>query len=88
MSSCKQEIIELMLAEVGRADIKYHDDRMSPDEIKASLLTLKCEVFELEREVERVKKRPDLMKKEAIQVMAMAYKFLRDVVYSEEQCTV
>lgn len=76
-------ILSAMFAEVQRADKKYVDDKMSPKEIKASFMTLKCEVIELEREVERIKKRPDLMKKEAIQVMAMAYKFLRDVCYAD-----
>jgi hypothetical protein len=42
------------------------------------LHTLKCEVAELEREIMRVNHDPAAMRKEAIQVAAMALKFLRD----------
>ena len=74
-------IIEKMFLELERADKKHADDPMSRWDMDASFNTLKCEVFELERELSR--KRPDIQKieKEAIQVMAMAHKFLRDVVY-------
>lgn len=77
-------IITLMLDEVKKADAKYPNDKMSLKEIKSSFLTLKCEVGELEREVSRITKRPELIKKEAIQCMAMAFKFLRDVCFIEE----
>ena len=81
----ENNIIKLMLLEVDRADKKYEDDKMSPEEMDASILTLECELFELKREIARKKKRPDLMRKEAVQVMAMAFKFLRDVCYADEK---
>jgi hypothetical protein len=73
------KIYTLMMHEISKADKKYANDRMSLEEMKASFLTIKSELTELERETVRVVKRPDLMHKEAIQVMAMAYKFIRDV---------
>lgn len=77
-------IIEQMFEELRKADAKYHHDRMSVEEIESSLLTLECELMELKREVKRKKKRSDLLAKEAIQVLAMAFKFNRDVVYGQE----
>lgn len=72
-----------------RSDI-YHEinleldraDRKHPPmaEMVEGLYTLKCEVMELEREVIRRNFDPSAMKKEAIQVAAMAIKFLRDCV--------
>lgn len=73
-------IIYLMNAELELADRKYADDRMSPEEIKSSLDTVKCELAELEREVNRTVIRDKALLKESIQVLAMAYKFVRDVV--------
>lgn len=77
-------ILKELFIELNKADKKYPHDRMSPCELKTSLLTLKCEVTELEREVERVQKRPEALKKEAIQALAMSYKFLRDALQVEE----
>ena len=77
------QILELMTAELHHADTKYADDRMSPEEVSASYLTLLCEVTELEREVARIKKRPHAMHKEAVQCLAMSYKFLTDVIFAE-----
>jgi len=73
-------IINLMMRELELADKKYADDRMSPEEMKASLDTVKCELAELEREVNRTVIRDKALQKESIQVLAMAYKFVRDVV--------
>lgn len=78
-----QKIFALMFQELEKADAKYVDDKMSPEEIKTSFLTLKCEVTELEREVERIHKRPKAMQKEAVQCLAMSYKFLRDVIFAD-----
>jgi hypothetical protein len=66
-------------AELEHADKKYPHDRMV--ERKVGLLTIKCELTELEREVERSNEllRPKDMRKEAVQVAAMAVKFLRDI---------
>lgn len=60
--------------ELCRADAKH-----GPMAEKVEgLYTLKCEVMELTREVHRGKHDPAAMRKEAIQVAAMAIKFLRD----------
>lgn len=77
-------IIDKMVAELNRADKKYAHDTMSPKEIEASFLTLKCEVMELEREISRKNRNVLYLQKEAIQVLAMAMKFCRDVAFSEE----
>lgn len=69
---------EEVVPELQRADAKYPDDPMSFEELEASLETIECELHELRREVKRIKKRPDLMRKEAVQVAAMAIKFIRD----------
>lgn len=79
----ENKILSEMFKELEKADRKYTDDKMSPEEIKSSFMTLKCECTELEREVERIKKRPKAMEKEAVQTLAMAYKFLRDVIYAD-----
>jgi hypothetical protein len=70
-------IIHDVLVELERADKKYVDDPML-DAI-VGLLTLKCEVMELEREVFRVQPHPEWLRKEAIQCAAMSLKFLRDI---------
>lgn len=75
------KILKAMFDELEHADTKYHDDKMSREEIKASYQTIRCELQELKREISRKKKRPDLMRKEAIQVLAMAFKFNRDVIF-------
>jgi len=68
-SICKE-----ILDELARADAK-HPPMSEPRE---GFLTLKCEVTELEREVFRVNVSPKDMRREAVQVGAMAIKFLRD----------
>lgn len=79
----EQNILAKMFTELAKADTKYVEDKMSPEEIKCSLLTLKCEVLELEREVERKTLRLSHLQKEAIQSLAMAYKFCRDVAFAD-----
>lgn len=66
--------IDAIFDELKRADAKY--PRMA--EPVEGLCTMKCEVAELEREVMRANKNPEAMREEAIQVAAMALKFLRD----------
>jgi hypothetical protein len=66
-----------MLDELSRADTKYaHDPMVEP---LVGLKTIQCELTELEREVSRDKPKNHLMRKEALQVMTMAYKFIRDI---------
>jgi hypothetical protein len=77
-------IMAMMFNELRKADQKYHDDKMSKKEIKASFQSIKCEMQELKREISRKTNRPDLMKKEAVQVLAMAFKFMRDVCMEEK----
>ena len=79
------KILKLMFDELEHADSKYEHDKMSPYELKASYQTLRCELQELKREISRKKKRPDLMKKEAIQVLTMSFKFMRDVIFAEDK---
>jgi hypothetical protein len=71
----KFPIFEAIQKELKKADTKY--GRM-PERIEA-IHTLKCEVSELDREVHRKNFNPDEMKNEAVQVGAMAVKFLRDI---------
>lgn len=75
--SNEKTIFEEILAELDRADAKYPHDPMTHP--KVGLLTIKCEVTELEREVERPVIHPAWMKKECIQSAAMCVKFLRDI---------
>ena len=72
-------IIGDVLMELDRADAKYTDDRMV--EPIVGLTTIKCELLELERECLRHPelRRPKDMRKEAVQVAAMAIKFLLDI---------
>jgi len=62
--------------EMERADAKYGP---MPDEWDG-LHTIKCELAELERAISCDHDR-DAKRKEAVQVAAMAFKFLRDCVY-------
>jgi hypothetical protein len=71
------QILSEVLAELERADAKYAHDPMSSAEL--GLATIRCEFVELEREVVRGVRHEDWMRKEAVQVAAMAIKFLRDV---------
>lgn len=71
------QIIQDIIEELGRADAKYAHDPMSHK--KLGLATLKCEVMELEREVERPVEHLEWMRKEAVQSAAMAIKFIRDI---------
>jgi hypothetical protein len=72
-----KDIILEVLAELEHADHKYTDDPMV--NAKVGLLTLKCEVMELEREVERPQQHPKWLRKEAVQCAAMSLKFIRDI---------
>jgi hypothetical protein len=67
-----------IVAELSRADAKYQHDPMTTAEL--GLATIKCELAELEREVLRTQRHEEWLRKEAIQVAAMAVKFLRDIV--------
>jgi hypothetical protein len=71
----KFPIFNAIQAELKKADTKYG---LMPERIEG-IHTLKCEVAELDREVHRVNFNSDEMKKEAVQVAAMAVKFLRDI---------
>lgn len=73
-------VINDVLEELRRADAKYAHDPMV--HMKVGLKTIHAEFVELEREVERFDYgtgKPDQLRKEAIQVAAMAIKFLRDI---------
>lgn len=62
-------------------ELKHSDLKHGPMQGRVEgLHTLKCEVAELEREVMREFKDPEAMRKEAIQVGAMVFKFMRDVL--------
>lgn len=59
------------------------------EEAEVGLGTIECEFVELKREVARKIPRPIAMRKEAVQVMAMGYKFVRDICdkpKDEEPC--
>ncbi len=74
-------IVLAVLDELNKADKKYTHDPMT--HMKVGLKTIECEFVELEREVDRFQYATghwDWMKKEAIQVAAMAFKFLRDII--------
>jgi hypothetical protein len=73
-----EHIFGEITAELRRADKKYVDDPMTTAEL--GLATIKCELAELEREVLRPQRHDEWLRKEAIQVAAMAVKFLRDIV--------
>lgn len=62
------------LTELDRADAKHGPMA----EMVEGVYTLQCEVMELAREVNRKNHDPQAMHKEAVQVAAMAIKFLRD----------
>lgn len=68
------DLLKEVLSELSRADAKH--GRMA--EMVEGRDTLKCEVMELEREINRKNHDPAAMRKEAVQVAAMAIKFLRD----------
>lgn len=72
-----ETILTDVFKELAKADEKYRHDPMVSAEI--GLATIKCEIAELEREVIRPQRHEDWMRKEAVQVAAMAIKFLRDV---------
>lgn len=77
MTPNMESILIDIFSELARADEKYQHDPMTSAEI--GLATIKCELAELEREVIRPIRHDDWMRKEAVQVAAMALKFLRDV---------
>lgn len=68
-------ILEAIQKELIGADKKYG---LMPERVDG-IHTLKCELAELDREVHRINFNHDEMTKEAIQVAAMAVKFLRDI---------
>lgn len=70
-------IFNEILLELSKADNKYPPMA----EAVEGLHTIKCELAELEREIMRKGFNQSLMTKEAIQVAAMAVKFLRDCCY-------
>jgi hypothetical protein len=74
------EIFYNILDELDRADAKYGHDPMVVDDRRTALNTIMCEVAELEREVDRKTLNPVWLRKEAVQVAAMAVKFLRDAI--------
>lgn len=67
------------LHELARADNKHG---CMLEEVEG-LHTLKCEVQELEREIMRKNRDKKAMRNEALQVMAMSFKFLRDCCEEE-----
>jgi len=71
------KILFSLFNELERADRKYKDDPMM--EPKVAVKTIECERSELDRECQRSAPRPDAMRKEAVQVMTMGYKFVRDI---------
>jgi hypothetical protein len=77
----KKKIFTAIATELDRADGKY-PPMNGPVE---GLHTLKCEVAELEREVMREHKDHAALMQEAVQVGAMAVKFLRDCCMSQER---
>lgn len=68
------EILPDLLVELYKADQKHGPMQ----ECIEGLYTLRCEVEELTREVHRKNKDLPQLRKEAVQVGAMALKFLRD----------
>lgn len=69
--------IQQIFDELHRADQKYPPMA----EAVEGLHTIKCELAELEREIMRQGFDQKAMIKEAIQVTAMCFKFLRDCCY-------
>lgn len=82
MNLVEYRILFSLFNELERADRKYQNDPMT--EPKVGLKTIQCEVTELDRECERTVVRPDLMRREAVQVMTMGYKFIRDICNKQE----
>jgi hypothetical protein len=75
-------VVDEVRAELYRADEKHKNDPMV--HMRVGFKTLECEVKELEREVERFiyeAGNPALLHREAVQVAAMALKFLRDISF-------
>ena len=70
-------ILNDLFQELMKADRKYADDPMI--EAKVGAKTIEAELVELQRECERTEIRPNQIKKEAVQVMTMGYKFVRDI---------
>lgn len=70
----EQYLADEAIRELARADAKH-----GPMAEKVEgIFTLQCEVMELAREVHRKNHDPQAMRREAVQVAAMAIKFLRD----------
>lgn len=83
MSAQKYQILSDLFNELGCADFKYREDPMTEPKVGAK--TIECELVELQREVERSEIRPEALRKEAVQVMTMGYKFIRDICDKEEE---
>lgn len=81
MDRATHKILYSLFYELESADVKYSDDPM----ISAitGCHTIKCEVAELEREVTRITANNDNTRKEAVQVMTMGFKFIRDICDKE-----
>lgn len=76
------QLLAEVITELNHADRKHANDPMV--HMRVGFKTLECEVKELEREVERFAHEAgnaQLLHKEAIQVAAMALKFLRDITF-------
>ena len=71
------QIFDLIIKELAAADHKYPPMA----EAVEGLHTIKCELAELEREIMRKGFDQKALSKEAVQVAAMAVKFLRDCCY-------
>jgi transcriptional regulator GlxA family with amidase domain len=69
-----EQVFEEMILELVRGD-KKHKQHAGP---KRGLGALKAEVQELQTEVEAEDQYPDDIRKEALQVMTMGFKFIRD----------
>jgi hypothetical protein len=69
-----ERILAAIILELNRADLKHPP----MDGCEEGIETLRCEVQELNREVKRLNRDDEAMLKEAVQVGAMAVKFMRD----------
>jgi len=69
-------IMRNISGELQRAEAKYPDDPMLPSEPKVALKTIKAELAELDRELERSTLNPEALFKEALQTASMSVKFL------------
>lgn len=82
MGKEEYQILYSLFWELARADLKYASDPMI--EPKVALGTITCEVSELDRECQRSVTRLEAMRIEAVQVMTMGFKFIRDICDKKE----